>query len=165
MVVIIVFMLAAFGVPDANAAVGDLWLDINVGSKHTAASEYTYDGKTEDFNERNYGLGASYQFAEHFEATAGFFKNSYSKTSIYTGVKIKTDYSFGSLIVSPGITISGVTGYDDTEVNGGFIQPIAIFNVALSYDKARVVIGYVPIRAVFNEARADVITLQVGIKF
>ena len=40
---------------EAHAA--DLWLDVNLASYHVNEHEYTYQGKTEDFNQFNYGLG------------------------------------------------------------------------------------------------------------
>lgn len=163
-VVVILFMFVAFGSPTVNAAPGDFWVDANLASKHTHASEYTYKGKTEDYNEANYGLGLSYDIDGTFEATAGFFRNSYDKHSNYIGVKAKHDFRFGYVTVTPGVTAGFVTGYDDTEVDAPVLQPIVVPSVAVEYNNFRTTIGYIPLRLA-TDASTDVVTFQLGYRF
>ncbi len=161
---VILFMFVAFGSPEAGAAAGDLRVDLNLASKHTSASQYTYNGKTKDYNEQNYGLGLSYDIDGTFEATAGFFSNSYAKNSNYAGVKVKHDFWFGRLTVTPGVTFGLVTGYDDTEVDAAKYQPIAVPSVAFEYNNFSTTIGYIPLRLA-KDASTDVITFQIGYRF
>jgi len=150
---------------DIQAAEGDLWLDFNLASKHTNASQYTYKGETKDFNESNLGAGLSYDIDGTFEATAGFFRNSYDKNSTYVGVKAKHDFRFGRVLVAPGVTVGLVTGYDDTEVQGAKLQPLAVPSLTFTFDKFRGTVGYIPLRLVSSDAETDVITFQISVKF
>ncbi len=150
---------------DIQAAEGDLWLDLNVASKHTGASEYTYNGKTEDFNETNLGAGLSYDIDGTFEATGGFFRNSYDKNSMYAGVKAKRDFFVNKVVLTPGLTVGLVTGYDNTEANGRQFQPLAVPNVTAAVGRFRGTVGYIPLRLVSSAAGTDVVTFQLGYKF
>lgn len=145
------------------SAEGDLWLDINVASYHTS-SEYCYEGKCKDYNQFNYGGGVSYDLDNTFELTGGYFRNSYYKNSFYAGTKIKHDFPVNGLIITPGVIVGGITGYDDTEVNGKKIQPIGLPTLGISNNKFRAVIGYLPVK-IIGAGSADVFTLQLGVKF
>lgn len=163
-VAVITFMFVVFGSPEVRADKGDLWIDINLASKHTSASQYTHNGKTEDYNERNYGFGMSYDIDGTFEVTGGFFRNSYDKHSDYLGVKAKHDFNFGHFTVTPGVTVGFVTGYENTEVDAPKFQPIAVPSVAFGYNDFRTTIGYIPLRLA-SDASTDVVTFQLGYRF
>ncbi len=163
-VVVIFFMFVAFGLPEVNAAAGDFWIDANLASKHTSSSQYNYNGKTGNYNERNYGLGVSYDMTGTFEATAGFFRNSYNKHSNYVGVKVKHDFNIRNMTVTPGVTVGLVTGYKNTEVEAPLFQPIAVPSITVQYNNFRTVVGYIPLRLA-TDADTDVITFQIGYRF
>lgn len=163
-VAVILFMFVAFGSPEVHAAKGDFRIDLNLASKHTNASQYTHNGKTEDYNERNFGLGLAYDIDGTFEVTGGFFRNSYDKHSNYLGIKAKHDFIFGYVTVTPGITAGFVTGYDDTEVDAPKYQPMAVPSISVEYNNFSTTVGYIPLRTV-SDASTDVVTFQLGYKF
>jgi len=81
-----------------TAHAGELSLDINGVSHH----QY---GK---YNEQNYGAGLSYSFAQKWQASAGFYKNSLYRESVY-GLLGYEFASFGPVHV--GVAGGLVTGY------------------------------------------------------
>ena len=163
-----ILILLALSVPlltAYEASANDLWLDINVASYHAGSDGYCYQGECDDFNEFNYGLGLSYELDDTFEATGGFFRNSYDKHSHYLGVKAKYDFARGDWALTPGLTVGLVTGYDDTEVEASTLQPMALPSVTVSYKRVRGTVGYIPLNLVSDDAGADVITFQLGVRF
>ncbi len=142
---------------------GDLWLDVNVASYHTS-SEYCYNGRCQEYNQFNYGAGISYEVHKSLELTGGYFRNSYNKNSFYGGGKIKHDFLIKKFVVTPGVMLGVMTGYEDTEVDASKIQPIALPTLGLAYGKFRGVVGYLPI-SLIGAGSANVITFQAGIKF
>ena len=149
--------------PIANA--NDLWVDANVASYHTNDNGYCYQGKCDEFNEFNYGLGLSYETSDYTEVQGGFFRNSYDKNSLYADVKVKYDFGVGAgVLVTPGLAIGLVTGYDDTELEASTFQPMVLPSVSVSYKRVRAVVGYIPASWV-SDGPTDVITLQLGYRF
>lgn len=148
-----------------EAHAGDFWLDANVASYHTGADGYCYQGKCDDFNQFNYGLGLSYDMDDTIEWQVGFYRNSYDQNSTYADIKFKHDFNVGSVTVSPGLAIGFVTGYDNTQVEARPLQPMALPTVAVTYDRVRVVVGYLPLKLVTSDSETDVVTFQVGYRF
>lgn len=68
---------------DGDASVVDIaregrWsVDINLTSLH-----FGYD---RSYNQFNPGIGVSYRWSENLSLVAGFYKNSYSKPTVYVG--------------------------------------------------------------------------------
>jgi len=147
-----------------EAKAGDFWLDANVASYHISTHDYCYNGKCEDFNQLNYGLGVTYYMDDTIGFTGGFFKNSYSKTSAYAGIEFKKDFAFDKTTVSPVLMIGGVTGYQDTEVGGGPVRLMALPALSVSHGDYRAVVGYLPMKLV-GTAHTDVLTFQLGYHF
>jgi len=161
---VFIFFILMYGTISVAKA-DNIWLDINLVSYHPSASNYTYDNKTEKLNQFNYGIGVSYETNRFVELESGFFRNSYNKNSIYADVKIKYDFIIKQFTITPGMAIGGVSGYKNTEVEANTVQFVALPTVAISYNRIRVVVGYMPLQLVTNKAKTDVITVQAGIRF
>lgn len=130
---------------------GQTSFDLNIGSHH---SDDTHSGGIA-YNEDNYGLGASYAYEDWLDIKAGFFDNSYNKTSVYVGGSLNKDYNFNGLVVSPSAALLLTTGYQDTPENAPAVAPIPLLGLAVGAGPVRANIGYVP----FGETR--VFTLQM----
>lgn len=74
-----IFWLILFCPP---AKAGDLWLDVNLASKHFIDTP----GTLQDYNERNYGFGFEYRFNENYHFIAGEYSNSLNNQSYYAGL-------------------------------------------------------------------------------
>lgn len=148
----------------AKADEGDLWLDVNLASYHTAAHEYCDSNKCDSYNQFNYGLGLTYDIDGTMGVTGGFYQNSYNKTSIYGGMVFKHDFTYGKVAVSPTLLAGFVTGYADTEVKANFLKMMALPAVSVSYDHVRVLVGYLPMKTL-GSAGTDVLTFQAGYRF
>ena len=128
-----------------SAAVGADSLDLIVGSKHTVDSWKTttthrYAGgsyqTTEytEFNENNLGLG--YNADNGF--SAGFYDNSFNKTSVYAGATFQTQQKY----LNVGITVGGITGYE--HITGMTVTPMAMPFVTAGTETVKVKVGYIP---------------------
>jgi hypothetical protein len=103
-----VFLMAGCG--SAQAA-EDMWtVDFNVASVHSQENYYI-DGAATPFNEDNQGLGIRYGLTDHVDVMAGFYDNSFHKTSVYAGVEWHTSREY---LVSVGVAVAAVTGYSGT---------------------------------------------------
>jgi len=152
-------LLAGYNIAHAD----EFWADANVASYHISSHEYCDNGKCQDFNQLNMGLGVTYYMDDTIGFTGGFYKNSYSKLSTYAGLAMKHDIAVGTYTVSPTLLIGGVSGYQDTEVGGGPIKLMALPALSVSHDKYRAVVGYLPTKLV-GTAHTDILTLQLSYK-
>jgi hypothetical protein len=144
----LIFTLALASIP----AHGETTLDINGWSRHSAAT-YTHLGDTRKYNSQNLGLGVTWSASRIFELSAGWYNNSYYQTSVYASARIKYDWNISKLIISPGVGIGIVTGYDSTPARAYAIQPLALPNLRVSYCGYGVTLGYIP-------GNVSVLTLQ-----
>ncbi|MFV2055141.1 MAG: hypothetical protein ACC707_01685 [Thiohalomonadales bacterium] len=83
-------------------------LDVNIASLHVGSSNY-------NFNQENLGLGYTYDISDYLDASAGFYKNSYYKTSTYLMIGLHQDMGWWDF----GFKFGVVTGYDDIAVKNG----------------------------------------------
>lgn len=136
---------------DAHSRQGTTWGEYHVGSNHSQSYYYDETGR-HDFNENNTGGGISHEVSNNFEVGAGFFKNSYSNTSMYGGIDIHTSRA---RYVSIGVSLGPITGYADTpQGNRWMILP----NLVFGNDRIRTKIGYIP-------GDVSVTTLTIGVGF
>lgn len=136
---------------DAHSA--QWWGEYHVGSNHSERYYRDTDGTLKEFNERNTGGGISYAISEHAELGAGFFRNSFNKTSVYAGIDVHTSTHRA---VRVGVSLAPVTGYQNTPaVTHWMILP----NVVFGNNKVRTKVGIMPIGEV------KFMTLTVGIGF
>ena len=106
-------------------------LDIIMASHHLSNGEY---------NESNPGLG--YNHNNGF--TAGFYKNSYSKLSVFAGGYIETKKE----LLNVGIMSGLITGYKDQ--TGRNVGPMALPYVLIGPKAIRARIGALPGAVTFS---------------
>ena len=145
---------------------GDLWLDFNGASWHTAKS-YSWEGQTRNYNQTNFGLGLGRGLNDWSELKGGWFENSYYKTSVYLTLDVKPTwirYQNENWFVAPGVAFGAVTGYQDTPEQTGAVAPWALLNVSFGNPKHwRFVVGYLP-STLFVKNGVNVVTLQFSLK-
>lgn len=124
---------------------GELTLDLNGASWHSE-SQYTYQGTTSHYQQSNPGLGLTYAFDDHINLTAGFFENSYRKTTVYAGAVIHQDFRSADdeWVLSPGIALLLGTGYEDTPEETGTIAPVAAFSLSAGHKNLQLGLLYIP---------------------
>lgn len=145
------------------AQAGDLTLDINGVSQHSKDT-YWYQGKTHRYNESNLGLGLTYGVKKYVDVSAGFFENSYYRTTVYAGFRLGPEFVFGDVVVSPGIQAGYASGYVNTPVNSSSLRPVVLPNLRVAYRGVGVTVGYVPRVASGSVESVSVVTVQVNIK-
>lgn len=140
-----VLMVVAIGISKAHA--GEDWVEVHVGSKH---SEPTYRdrGVDREFNETNLGLGYMRGINRHVEVGFGGYKNSYERTSLYTGADVHTDTRNHARL---GVSVGWITGYYETDI-------MVLPNVTFSDQHVRVKFGFIP-------GKIKVVTVTAGFKF
>lgn len=146
----------------AQANANELFLDINGFSMHSKET-YKYKGTRQEYNSNNTGLGLTYGLNKYTEASAGFYKNSYNKDTIYGLVRLKYDISMGNMTITPGINIGIVTGYWDTPVQADYYQVLVAPTVRVTYHGIGFTIGYVPGSEKDNLNPVSTITAQINI--
>jgi len=147
--------------PAANAMDKGEWtLDLNGASWHSERN-YTYQGETSRYNQSNLGLGVTYAAHDNVDVKAGFFENSYDKTTLYAGIVLHQDFKSADnqWILSPGFALLLASGYDDTPENTPAITPLGAFTLSAGHRVLRVTLGYAP----FGEV--DVVTAQLQYQF
>lgn len=158
---IIAALILLVALPSAHA--GEFGLDVNGWSRHSN-NTYVYQGKRNEYNSKNFGGGITYGISKHFEATAGFYDNSYYHTSVYGAVRIKQDIDLGSgFVVTPGFQVGLATGYAETPVHSAYAQFVAMPFVRLTYRRTGVSIGYVPRIGQDNTIPVSTVVVQVNI--
>ena len=130
---------------------GEWNFDLNVASKH---SEESYGSG--DYNEENWGLGASYGYWDNLDLKFGFFENSYDKTSVYAGAFYHKDFYFGDWTVAPGVGLLLATGYDDTPENAPVVAPILMPAITFGHRAVKANVGLIP----FGQVKAATLQLQ-----
>lgn len=153
----------AMGGACSPARAGDLFLDINGYSKHSLDG-YKYRGVYHQFNSRNTGLGLTTGLGKYFEASAGFFDNSYGRTSGYVGAKLKHDFAHGHFRVSPGINVGVASGYQHTPVHSAALQPVLIANVRVTWRGVGATLGYLPRTNTDTGVPVSTITFQINLQ-
>lgn len=137
----------------------EIWGEVHLASRHSQPTynhATTYRGyggsykttEQREFNERNLGLGAMYGINPHVEIGAGFYKNSYNRTSVYVGGDLHTD---SRRAVRLGVRTGAITGYEESD---WMILP----NVTVGSDHVRLMVGVIP-------GKISVLTATVGMLF
>ena len=159
---LVLLSLLMAGVPVA-AAPGRWWLDVNLTSWHSRG-QYFHEGRFQEYNARNFGLGLSYDASEWCDVKAGWFNNSYHRTSLYVLVHPRYDFvrsPKGMFAVGAGGGL--ITGYDGTVDDLARVSPMGILAFTISDERRwRVTLGYLPFRLLLGDNHADVLTLQAG---
>lgn len=174
---------------NAYALNDQLWLDINIGSKHSTDKWYTgvecdedwncdpSTGTVGDYNEENYGAGLTYGLSDYFDIMGGAVsKNSFNNFSLYGGGNLKYPFFAGkSFRVEPGIMLMLATGYRGTRLEHKFsfgdFTPLPLLNItAVLFDRFYARVGYFPDpdgdpEHEWADDRSGVITFQAGLKF
>jgi len=140
----------------ATATAEDMWLNLHTGSVHNKNTVHK-DGKSYQVNGFNPGLGLELPASDSDNQSyrLGFFKNSYSKLSLYGGVDLHTNYSNG---FGTGITFGAVSGYKDSPADRNVI-PGVIPRVLYIFNDYRAEMSFLYGRY------ASALTLTVGRKF
>ena len=129
------------------AVIADKYFTIHGVSKHINTSL--------EFNEVHPGLGLTW--GNKWYGTAGFFKNSLNRNSVYAGI----GYSHPFIKIGPIKTTIGTTALAAT----GYNIPIALImlvpTLTIGVEDARFLIGYVPKVTVWPA----VLTMSFQIKF
>lgn len=163
---ILLLGLACIAAPLAapSSAARPAWLDVNVTSRHSEKG-YFIGRERHRFNSNNFGLGLTWEPAAWWELKAGWFDNSYHKTSVYGAGAIKWNLlGNGPWIVAPGALLGALSGYQNTPEQTGEITPWGLATLTLGHRKyGRLNLGYLPSK-LFKAGVVDVLTVQVGIK-
>jgi len=140
------------------------WLDINVTSWHSR-SDYQWEQQVHEFNHDNFGLGATHELRDWLEVKAGWFENSYEKTSLYGLVALKWElFKNGALSVAPGLALGAVSGYQNTPERTGELAPWGAGMLSVTYrERWRANVGYLP-SSIFRKGAVNVALLQVSFK-
>jgi hypothetical protein len=147
-----------------RAEKGDTWLDLNLTSWHSE-KEYVWEGETREYNARNFGLGLTRELTTWCDVKAGWFENSYEKTSIYGLVAVKYDLLRSPRwILAPGVAGGLVSGYQHTPEQTGEVAPWAVAVLTLGWENRwRAHLGYLPSK-LFNAGTVDLLTVQISFK-
>lgn len=168
MKMLMLILLSLFTASAYAVEIDSLYLDVNGLSKHSS-EVYSFRGKKYNFNEQNPGLGVTFSlrelFPEYLEITSGWYKNSYSKNTIYFGGHLKRSFIFGDFVITPKITIGFATGYKETPMNADILQITVVPNMQLRYKNVGFSIGYVPASFANTEhATVSIVILQFNFK-
>ena len=118
-------------------------LIITLTSKHGEDTYTSTDGVETEYNNKNFGLGVAYDINNNVQARAGFYDNSYYKTSLYAGGSLHTDIRKTFAI---GVQVAFVTGYDDLGIDK-YDQKLLLIPlpfVKFGYKHMGFEIGYMP---------------------
>ncbi|HWA27493.1 MAG TPA: hypothetical protein VG734_17695, partial [Lacunisphaera sp.] len=157
------FIFVGLTVATGNAATNRWWLDINLTSQHSR-HEYVFEGSRHEYNSRNLGLGLAYDWRDWCDLKAGWFNNSYHRTSLYAVVHPRFDLLRSPrVMLAIGVAVGAVTGYNHTVDDLPPLSPLGILTVTVSDERHwRLLVGYEPFRLLLGENHADVATLQVS---
>lgn len=154
--IIALAILASF---QLHAEQSDTWINVHLGSNHLDLDTFTQDNVAREFNEQNLGLGISHEFVEHWDVRAGFFENSYYKTSVYLAVSPHTSYQKPiAVALQAGIA----TGYGGTPIGDGDLVPFIMPTISVNIKSFRGELGYIPR---VNNDTSSALTFTVGYKF
>lgn len=150
--------------PTVYASADETWLDVNVTSWHSEET-YRWERQERRYNSSNFGLGIGRELTDYFEVKAGWFDNSYEKTSVYAIAAIKHDL-LGSprWVVAPGAAVGLVSGYQNTPEQTAALTPWGLLTLTLGKEHGwRAMIGYMPSR-LFQAGTVDIVTLQISLR-
>lgn len=85
----------------------------SVASHHFGQRGYWDKGEYRPFNEFNPGVGLEYKLSDHIHLSAGTYRNSVYRQSVYAGVGFETG---GNKQFGLGIELGGITGYNEMPV-------------------------------------------------
>lgn len=158
-------MLVALTAVSGAASPGRWWLDVNLASRHSRDT-YFYEGRVQEYNSKNFGLGLSYDYSDWCDIKAGWFHNSYRKTSLYALVHPHYDFLRSPhRMFAVGAGVGAITGYDNTVDDLPPVSPMGILTFSISDERHwRATVGYLPFRQILGDDHADVLTLQVSWK-
>lgn len=157
----------------SSSAMGGVWLNAHIGSRHLNMDEYTITSETRkiikgekrlvstitfySFNEVNPGLGLEYELNDNLSFRVGTYKNSLNINSEYAGIK----YSYNhNKYVSYGLIGGLVTGYELT--GNAHYRKYVLPNITVKFNKStRLEVGYVPP----NLSDVSIISVTVGYRF
>lgn len=189
--IFLLFMLL-IATTNSYALDSQLWLDINIGSKHSKDKWYNgvlcdenwencdpSTGEVGEYNENNLGAGLTYGITDYFDVLGGFIsKNSFNNFSLYGGGNLKYPIFIKrkKLRFEPGIMLAVATGYEGTRLEHKFsvgdLTPFPLLNLTVFvYDVIYARVGYFPdldgnpSHEWENGDRSGVITFQAGVKF
>lgn len=141
----------------------DLYLDVNGYSWHSKDS-YVYRGQPGKYNPYNAGLGVTYGLTKNVEVFAGYYYNSFNRDTVYGGAKIKHDFAFGDVTITPGLNIGVATGYANTPAQSDYYQLVIMPAVRVTYRGIGLTLGYVPRIEKENFDAVSIITAQINIR-
>lgn len=150
-------LLAFSSIAFADDSKPDYYLDMTLASYHFCARG-AHPSCPDVNNERNWGLGTTIDFKNHWEWKAGGYKNSYSKNAYYTTVNYYREwFPRDNWRIRAGLQVGLVYGYKDTSG----------YNETMSFANHEIQVGALPTFTVgYKRARAsfgilgEVITLQ-----
>lgn len=125
-------------------------LEATIGSHHILA--------TEDFEERNWGLGVYHDLGDRWTVSGGAYRNSYGDTSVYALAERRmTTVSVLGQPVDVDL-FGGVAHYPGAEAKGlphlGELVPV----FGVQAEAGPVVLGFVP---AINDVAKGIVTLRV----
>ena len=137
----------------------DGWLDIHLTSFHANRTYVDQSGNDVKYNQSNLGLGLSLPVNANIDARAGFFENSFNKTSLYAGADFHTN---SNKLISAGINTGLASGYKNTPANTSTVTPMLVPYLSFKLKNFRTQIGYIP---AIDPKQVAVWTISVGTKF
>jgi hypothetical protein len=151
-------------IPSTGLAISGLWLDVNITSIHSEEA-YVWNGRERQYNDRNFGLGIGYEVNSWLEAKAGWFENSYEKTSFYAVAQGKLDLLKKSpWIIAPGCALGIANGYQNTPEQTGEITPWGLVTLTIGHeDRWRINLGYLPAKLI-DSSRVDFVAVNLSLK-
>ena len=146
---------------------GDIRVHVHGFSSHLdldgySTGEWDYScwcAETKPFNEVNLGVGVGYELTDGIEARTGFYHNSFYTTSVYAALSMHTSYTRA---VAVGLMVGGITGYDDTPLQAGVVQVMALPSLSVGTNDIRIELGYIP---KLNSSSTAVVTLSFNVKY
>ena len=137
----------------------DGWIDVHLTSYHSNSTYVDQSGNDVEYNQNNFGLGLSLPVNSNIDARAGFFKNSFNKTSGYLGADFHTN---SNKFFSAGINTGLASGYKNTPAKTSTLTPMLVPYLSFKVNNFRTQIGYIP---AIDPKQVAVWTISVGIKF
>ncbi len=137
----------------------DGWLDIHLASSHANRTYVDQSGNDVKYNQSNLGLGLSLPVNANIDARAGFFENSFNKTTVYLGADFHTN---SNKYFSAGINTGLASGYKNTPANTSTLTPMLVPYVNFIVNNFRAQLGLIP---AIDPKQVTVWTVSVGIKF
>ena len=135
------------------------WMNIHLGSHHLKPS-YKEKGDVRSYNETNLGVGLSLPITPKLDALAGFFENSFNKTTAYAGVNYHTVNSRG---FSAGLNTGVASGYEGTINSENKLLLMFIPHITYTLKNIRAEIGYIP--SFGKENHTSVVVFSIGTQF